>query len=604
MDDDLLTLLKTCKIFSSLSSRTCRKLLPKFDRVELEQGEVLYYQGDPSDSVEILLSGQLEAILTISTGENKSVGEINPGETVGELGALSGELRATTIVALKNSILFKLPSEIFIELCHEYPAVLYAIINPIVSRSQKIIRTFSSEKFKKHVVIIPANDEVDLTSFHDKMTELTNGLSSLILLSDHSAQLANVTPKKIQDLLDDAKAKNIKKIKQKILYLLKASPTTLADYSIEKADMLYVVADENAPVMLNNYVIEKIHQFKLSTKSNPELIVLHSPETKFPLDTASWLQLMEFGLHHHVRVNHNKDYERLIRFIRNKAVGLVLSGGGTRGWAHAGAIKALVEAGIPIDAIGGTSVGAIVAASYAITLSDEETLKQFKEIVDAARYSVSWRNLTWPAISLFNAKGLTSIIKKLFEHYHIEDLWIPYFCVSTNLAKNHETIHYRGSLWEQIRSSVSIPGVIPPMVLHGELHFDGGLLNNLPVDVMRKIISQRGTIIAVELVAYNKDERKYNFPPILTFWQTLMGRLRNSHEYRFPRFIDTFLKSLLAGSSVKAKENSMGADILVGLDLSRYPMLHSNKKQENKIIEIGYNATMHQIKNMKRHNRF
>jgi len=600
MNDDLQTLLRTSKIFSSLSKRTCLKLLPKFERVEIERGEVLYYQGDASDSVEILLSGKLEAILTIAGGENKSVGEINPGETVGELGALSGEFRSATVVALKNSVLFKLPSEAFVELCHEYPSVLYAIINPIVSRSQRIIRTFSTEKFKKHIAIIPANDEVDLTTFIEKMTELTEDLHSLVVLSDYSKSVAETSPQKIQHFIDDAKAKNLKKLKQRILYLLKPEETTLAKYCFERADMIYIVADKNAPTLINNYVMSKVTQFVEITKSKPELIMLHSPHTKIPRDTASWLQLTDFGLHHHIRINHHNDYQRLLRFIRNKAVGLVLSGGGTRGWAHAGAIKALTEAGVPIDAIGGTSVGSIIAASYALTLSDEETLAHFQEIIDAGRYSVSWRNLTWPAISLFNAKGLTTIIQKIYGNQQIEDLWLPYFCVSTNLAKNTETIHYRGCLWEQIRSSISIPGVIPPMVQDGELHFDGGLLNNLPVDVMRKITTQRGTIIAIELVAYNKDEHKYNFPPILTFWQTFLGKFNLRNDYKFPRFIDTFLKSLLAGSSLKAKQNSMGADILIGLDLSRYPMLHSNRKQEHRIIEIGYEATMHQIKNMKR----
>lgn len=600
MDDDLLTLLRKNKIFGTLTKRTLRTLLPKFERIELEKDEVLYYQGDPSDSIEILLEGKLAAILTTYTGETKTAGHIEPGETVGEIGALSGEPRTTTVIAVKHSIMFKLHSEIFIELCQQYSSVLYEVVNPIVTRSHQLIQIISSEKFKKHVVIAPANDEVSLAIFSDKLNELLEGVTSTIFLSDYNDEIANATPQKIQALLNEAKAKNIKKAKQKIIYLIKDHKSALAKFCLPEAEMIYVVTHENAPVILSNIMHEKINQLKFSAKMAAELIILHDDDTKLPTKTAAWLELADFGLHHHIRINQNKDYYRLLRFIRNKAVGLVLSGGGTRGWGHIGAIKALIEAGIPIDAVGGTSVGSIIAASYAITESYEGTLTQFREIIENSRNSVSWRSFTWPAISLFNAKGLTHIIQKVFNDIQIEDLWLPYYCVSTNLAKNAETVHRKGLLWEQIRCSIALPGIIPPMLLNGELHFDGGLLNNLPVDVMRKTVGLRGNVVAVELGGNIKDEHKYSFPPVLTFWQALLGELGIAYEYKFPHFIDTFLKSLLAGSSLKAQLNGLAANILVNLDLSRYPMLHSNKKQENKIIEIGYETTLHQIKNMKR----
>lgn len=598
MEDDLLTLLQTSKIFSSLSKRVCRKLATRFEKTELEEGDILYFQGDPSDSLEILLSGKLESILTTADGEKKVVGEINAGETAGELGALSGEPRSTTIKALRNSILFRLPSEAFVEICHQYPSVLFAIINPIVTRSHQIIQTLSSDKFRKHILLIAANNEVDLEKFSEKLIEEGKDLSSLIILSDYSEALKNANAARIQELINEGKNRNIKKIKQRIVYILKSTQTELAKFCLEKAESLYIVTQNHAPAFLNMDIVAFINQFKAVAKIKPELVIVHQASTALPHHTNVWLKLTEFGLHHHIRIDRAHDFRRLIRFIRNKAIGVVLSGGGTRGWAHAGALKALFEAGIPIDAIGGTSVGAIVAGSFALTLSHEETLKQFDKVINASRYSVAWRSLTWPAISLFNAKGLTTVLQKIFDNIQIEDLWLPYFCVSTNLSKNAETIHRTGPLWIQIRSSVSIPGVIPPMVQSGELHFDGGLLNNLPVDIMRKMVTHRGTIVAIELVGSNKDEIHYSFPPILPFWATLLSKLGFGYTYKFPRFIDTFLKSLLVGSFLKAQQNSINADIFVGLDLSKYPMLHSNQKVENKIVEIGYNSTMERIKNM------
>lgn len=599
MDDDLLTLLHTSKIFSSLPNRVLKKLLPKFRKLELAQDEILYYQGDPSDSIEVVLDGRLVAILTTAAGENKVIGYMERGETVGEIGSLSGEHRTATVKATKDSTIFKLPSEIFLELCHQYPAVLFEIIKPIASRSQQVIQLLSSEKFKRHVAIIGANEEVALERFSKKITPLVNDSTTIVFLSDFDDEMKNTTHEKIQSIIDDARAKNTKKIKQKIVYLLKGCETPLAKFAFKKIEMFYIMGSDIVPTSLSSAVFDKMKEFTAVTKYLPDLILLHTEKKHLPRDTASWLKLAEFGLHHHIRINNSNDYRRLLRFIRGKAVGLVLSGGGTRGWAHVGAIKALLEAGIPIDAIGGTSVGAIVAASYAITETYEGSLAQFREVIDKSRNSVSWRSLTWPSISIFNGKSLTNILQKMFSKTQTEDLWLPYFCVSTNLAKNTEAIHRHGSLWEQIRCSISIPGVIPPMLLDSELHFDGGLLNNLPVDVMRKITGHRGTVVAIELIGNLQDEHQYNFPPILTFRQTLLSKMGVGISYKYPRFIDTFLKSLLVGSSLKAQLNGAAANILVSLDLARLPMLHSNKRVENKIIDEGYESTMHQIKNMK-----
>lgn len=599
MEDDLLTILRTSKIFSSLPPRVCRKIAPKFEKIELQQDEILYYQGDIADSIEIVLSGKLVALLTTMTGETNIVGEIEPGETVGELGALSNQPRTTTVKAVKDSVVFKLPAEVFIELCHEYPAVLFAIINPILTRSHKIIQLFSTEKFKKHVAIIPANADVSLTEFSQKIIEEFSGHGHLIILSDYEENTFD-SAEKIQAHLEEIKLKNPKKVKQKILYILKSNETPLAKSCFERIDMLYVIANHDSPVLLNNFAIEKLNLSKIKNKIKPELILLHPDETRLPRNTSYWLQLTEFRLHHHVRINRSKDLHRLMRFIRNKAVGLVLSGGGTRGWGHIGAIKALLEAGIPIDAIGGTSVGAIIAASYALTESNEKTLAQFIDIIEGSRDSVTWRSITWPAISIFNGKGLTTGLNTVFNDIRIENLWLNFYCISTNLAKNIEAIHTHGLLWEKIRASVSIPGVIPPMLLNGELHFDGGLLNNLPIDVMRKIVGHRGNVIGIELGGSIKDEHKYDFPPILTFWQTLFAKLGRKHIYKFPRFIDTFLKSMLVGSSLKSQQNILASNLIVTLDLSRFPMLHSSKKLENKIIDIGFETTIDQLKNMQR----
>jgi len=593
-EEDLLNAVRSCKVFASLDKKVCQAVLPKFEKIALNKGEILFNQGDPSDCLYLLLQGKLSAVITTALGQSKSISFIEPVETVGELGALSNEPRSLTIKASKASLLFKLKSGDFVNLCHLYPAVMFATIHPIIARSQKVIQMLSSEKIHKHIAIMPANEEISLKDFSDKLAELATHLPSIIFLSDYNPELEDITPAALHEMLD--KIERTKKAKHKLVYFLKSLKTPLAKLCFSKIDMIYVVAKKEGTPQLDAAVLDKIHRRKSHLKSNPELILLHPQNTVAPRNTAPWLQLANFGLHHHIRMNMTSDYNRLLRFIRGKAVGLVLGGGGTRGWAHLGVLKAIREAKIPIDIIGGTSVGGIIAACYAVHQSYEDAHEKFADIVNLSRHSVALRALTWPAVSLFNARNFTVSQQKTFDGIQIEDLWIPYFCLSTNLTQHCEAIHRSGMLWEKTRASASIPGVIPPMVIDHELHFDGGLLNNLPVDVMRQLVGIKGKIIAIELGDTQSSEIKYDFPPILTFTQLLLAKLGfGLKEYRFPRFLDTFLQALFSGSVLKVKQNSVNANLLISLNLSKFSMLHADLKQGKKLIEKGYQEAVKQI---------
>src|SRR6202034_1924826 len=154
-----------------------------------------------------------------------------------------------------------------------------------------------------------------------------------------------------------------------------------------------------------------------------------------------------------------------------------------------------------------------------------------------------------------------------FGNKRIENMWLPYFCVTCNLGAYREATHRSGLLWEKCRGSVAVPGLVPPMVTNGELHIDGGVINNLPVNTMRDILGSESKIIAIELMSEITDPNRYNFPPTLDFKQTFLAKLRLGYrDYKFPPFLETFIKALLVGSSVKQKENSAAADLLIDPD--------------------------------------
>ncbi|WP_315957761.1 patatin-like phospholipase family protein [Coxiella burnetii] len=431
-ETNLIDVIKRIKFFSSLPDEKAAELVPHFNKVNLQSGETLFYQRDGSLFLYILIKGKLISELSTASQEKIIVGTINPIETVGELGSLSGEPRSLTVKAATDSVVLELPNKIFKEFCQEYPAILTDISKFIVDRSLQIIKIMAQEEARKVNLIFP-------------------------LLQKTSLNLST----EIQD-------------------------------------------------------IQRLPNVRL------ELILLQPENIDQPKNTKKWLEKFDFDLHHHLQLNQSDSWARLIRFMTGKATALVLGGGGARGFSHFGTLKALRENNIPIDAIGGTSVGSVVAACYAMTQDCNETMKLLQDLKRAAKHSFSLRNLTWPFISLFSSHPLTTLLMSTFGSTRIEDLWIPFFAIFANLVDKDEFVQKRGLLWEAVRSSSSLPGIYPPIVKIGKLLLDGGLINNLPVDTMREMIGNDHKIVASQLSKQEMKSISYHFPFVLPLGKALL----------------------------------------------------------------------------------
>jgi predicted acylesterase/phospholipase RssA/CRP-like cAMP-binding protein len=594
MDEDIIKAIKNCKVFASLdpNSDVFQALAEQFSQLKIKSGEVLFHQGDPSHSLFILVNGKLSAILSAPDTKPRIVGHILPVETVGELGALSGDPRSLTIKAVEDCHLLKLPSDTFKKLCRQYPSVLFETLHPVVSRSQQIIQLLSSGEKKKHIALIPANRDVHMEQFEENLKEIIQRYKKVALLSETDIKSENDQyTRNFEELISQTEESNVI-----IIYLLKPYETPLAKACWDRIGKVYVIADGNSKPYLDTFTLEKIHNTRHLIEVRRELVLLYR-KGAFPQNTHEWLYKADFFLHHHVRLDYVPDYQRLLRFIRGKAFGLVLSGGGAKGWAHIGALRALLESHIPIDAIGGVSAGAIVGGLYALNYNYEETYRHFETLLSASRDIVSWKNFCWPAISLFNCEQFTLESQKIFGNKKIENMWLPFFCVTCNLGTYKEATHRTGVLWEKCRGSIAVPGLVPPMVMNGELHIDGGVINNLPVNTMRDILGTESKIIAIELMSEIIDHNRYNFPPTLNFKQAMLAKFRIGYrDYKFPPFLETFVKSLLVGSSVRQKENSAAADLLIDPDTRRYSMLRlSNRAQQDDLIDLGYQTAFEKI---------
>ena len=186
-----------------------------------------------------------------------------------------------------------------------------------------------------------------------------------------------------------------------------------------------------------------------------------------------------------------RDVARLARFIAGRAVGLVLAGGGARGFAHIGIIKALKEAGVPFDQSGRHLDGRHHRRRPGAGMG-----RGGNDRADARRCSSTdnpLNDFTLPLIALVRGKKVSAMLREHFGDVRIEELPHALLLRSPPTSPpGASMIHRDGMLWRALRASVALPGILPPVTHHGHLLVDGGVMNNLPVDVMREQAMRRG----------------------------------------------------------------------------------------------------------------
>jgi predicted acylesterase/phospholipase RssA len=326
---------------------------------------------------------------------------------------------------------------------------------------------------------------------------------------------------------------------------------------------------------------------RLADSTTMELVLLQPDGISRPSGTAAWLVRYPVADHHHIRLSRAGDFDRFVRRITGRGVGLVLGGGGARGFAHIGVLRALTECGVIVDLVGGTSMGAILSATFAMGLDDRDTLKLARQLASPLKLF----DPTMPVVSFFASGKVTQILKRIYGEAQIEDLWMPCFCVSSNLTHAVAMVHRRGPLWQAARASMAIPGLFSPILADGDLLVDGCVLNNLPIDVMQRL-NHDGPIIAVNVFPDVDLLRDYRFGPSVSGWQTLMNKLNplRGQNGDAPLIFESLLRVLALNDVQQAKTKRGFADVYIRPPVEKYNIL--DFKAYRQIADLGYRSAM------------
>jgi predicted acylesterase/phospholipase RssA len=362
-----------------------------------------------------------------------------------------------------------------------------------------------------------------------------------------------------------------------VLYRCPAGDNPWTRFAIRQSDIVLMIADATDDP--GAVAWEPGKDASDSTSAGRRALVLLQRDRLAISNTALWLENRQLAFHLHMEKGRLQDVQRAVRVVTGTATGLVLGGGAARGLAALGVIKALEESGIPIDWVGGTSIGSImaggVAKGWSHELAIETSRKSFKD-------GKPFGDFTIPIISLLRGSRMKRLLKTHLD-FQIEDLALPYYCVSTNLGRGIKNIHEKGSLVDAILASAAMPGILPPAVVNGELAIDGAILDNLPVDIMRK--KPVGKVIAVDFSAPVPAQVDYFETP--SPWAVLRGRwLPFTRRYRLPGLTSIILKSTEAGTQEEVRRHGAMADLLIDPQVRRFGM--TDVKSFDQLVQAGY----------------
>ncbi|HVY04627.1 MAG TPA: cyclic nucleotide-binding and patatin-like phospholipase domain-containing protein [Burkholderiales bacterium] len=570
------------KLFGPLDEAMLGFVEERVEWVRLYAGQTLFAQGDKGEDLYFVLGGRLRAV----SGGGRTLGEMTRGESIGEIALLTGEVRTATVVAVRDSDLVRISRPAFDEIVRRYPKVMQTITRIVIQRLRAKEGPGQFAVTGKCVAILATDSQNSTAALAERLVRALATIGPTLHLS--AARVDSLLRRPDIAAAEDDEAAGVRLTAwldeqeshhRFLVYETDGAPSRWTRRCLRQADEILLVANAGADCAPGEIEKSLLGSGDIS-KARQNLVMLHADGSRLPSGTSRWFAGRNVQRVFHVRLDREEDFARVARCLGDVAIGLVLGGGGARGLAHIGVVRALREAGVPIDMIGGTSMGAVMASLVAMDQDWRQMLETNREAWLRGR---PHKEYSLPFISLIRSRRLDNMARKIWGGLEIEDLWLNFFCVSCNLSTATTRIHERGMLWKAVRASASLPGVFVPVLSDGHILVDGGLVNNLPGDVMRERACRKLIVVDVG------SEREFIFK-LAEFpspWQLLRNRvLPFAARIEVPHIVDVLMRTTDVSSSQKTREVRNNADVCLRPPIDAYGVLQFEALDE--IAEVGY----------------
>jgi NTE family protein/lysophospholipid hydrolase len=581
------------RLFGVVQESVLRYVEARVQWVRLQAGEVLFSEGDRGRDMYFVLGGRLRAV----SSSGRVLNEMSRGESIGEVALLTGEPRSATVIAVRDSELVRISRDAFEEIIQKYPKVMHVLAEMVVRRLLAKERTGVAHAGGMCIAVLGLGPDTATADFTTRLVEALGNIGPTLHLSgkrvdallnqpgiadagrDHMAGM------RLTAWMDEQEA-------QHRFLVCEAEPTGSGwtQRCLRQADEILLVAQAGADPEPGRAETALLGHDAIS-KAGRTLILLHADGSRPPTGTERWFRGRNLQRHFHIRKDHREDYARVARCLSGQAIGVVFGGGGARGLAHIGVIRALGEAGVPMDMIGGTSMGAVIAGALGMGLD-------WKQILDVSR--TGWlrhkphKEYTLPFISLIRTRVLDRWAREVYGDTEIEDMWLNFYCVSCNLTTSETVILERGPLWKAVRASSSLPGVFVPVLRDGNVFVDGAIVNNLPGDIMRKRSCQKVIVVDVG----SEHTFAFQIAEFPSPWQYLRNSiLPFGKRVDAPNIAAVLMRATEVGSHQKTDEVKRDADLCLRPPIDEFGVLEF--ESIDRIVETGYRYALEKLENLK-----
>lgn len=528
----------------------------------LPGGRTLFEAGEAADSLFFLMAGRLGAVRREAGQEPQFLGLIRPGEPAGEMAMVAGTAHTATVVALRDSEIVSISRAAFFRAVHDDPEVMSELAHLMILRTRGATGSSLGEPAVYGFVGIGAGV---------KVRELVEGIERAVVALGYSVTTVGAEAASAPtEWFSNVEARH-----DIVLYTAETSEEAWKVVIGRQVDRVFRIGhgSRKPPRDSLNYASEPLRQQHLV-----DLILIQDPDRSSPSGSDAWLENDPAARLFHVRRGDPDDLARMARVLVGQSVGLVLSGGGARAYAHIGAIRALREAGVPIDFVGGSSMGAIIAAGLAMGWDDAEmTHRICKAFVTSSPLS----DIAFPIIAMTHGVHVHDRLREHFGDVQIADLWLPYFAISSDLTVGAYHVHRRGRLRDTLEASIALPGILPPIIADGHVLVDGAVTKNFPADIMRTM--HLGPIVGVDVTqarGLSADDVK---GPV-SIWRWLIS----GDWMRGPPIVSVLMRAATLSTGREQQAGRDCTDVLITPDVSGVEI--RNWKAFDPAVDAGYRS--------------
>ena len=594
MNDELIPLLKVHEYFQGASDETLEEIVRLGRVAQYPAGSVVHEADVVLTTVGFVLRGRLKAVRVSTSGSESLFRMIERGEQFGLMvGALS-EPVPIRIVALEPSTILRLDYEEAIELTFARPDL-----------RRLWLKTFAGSQRKLFLGAAPKRSTMMLALIHDSAATRRTAERLIQRLSDIGEQLAVLSDSdrrldspnvRFRPLREDGRDLTSEEIREQAARWQDANRIIFDVHTYltpERAAQLMELVDRAVyfvPADAADSAIRRLQAIDVSARGWRDKISVawllggDSPVVSGVPNLAD-LASRDFKIHETppklpMGRSLANGLERLVHDLRGVRVGVALGGGAARGMSHLGVLKALERSGIVVDMIAGTSAGAMTGIMYSAGLDPDYNANQF-----ATDLRPSWifRRLPqgnyWYLIYKYRRGQFDPMLRKYLHDWRLEQLSVPCLSVTVDLVSGTSVVRERGDAVHAILESINLPVLSVPIVRNGQALIDGGLVNNIPADVL--VSMGCNFVIAISVTA-KLETRFCDIKP----GQPILSRNK-------PGIGPTILRSLLVQNHNLNAFGVQPADVVIEPDVTGVDSAEFMRAKE--LAAIGEAAALEQV---------